>query len=336
MSELFVEVTRGGIVESRHFGDLAIVDRAGKLLWYVGDPHRVTFARSSAKPWQTVPLIETGAADEFEMSEEEIALCCASHNGEKQHVDKVIQFLNRIGISPDKLQCGAHAPYHAASHEALLRGNQEITAVHNNCSGKHSGMLALAKYIGADLDSYLSPTHPIQALIQEVVSDLCEVAREDIVIGIDGCGVPVFGLPVLSMANAYAKIADPSDLPEKRQAAIRRIRKAMLTHPDLVAGTGRFCTGLMNAGGGAILGKAGAEGVYCACLPDVGIGLALKVDDGNSRAGYPVVVEALRQTGLVSPEIIDSLADFHHPQLRNHKGTFVGEIRPVVQLKKAF
>jgi L-asparaginase II len=334
MSELLVEVRRGGIVESRHFGDLAIVNRQGRLLWYAGDPYRVTFARSSAKPWQTVPLIETGAADAFQMTTEEIALSCASHSGEEQHVGRVLAFLERIGISPEKLQCGAHAPYHAPSYEELLRSGREVTAVHNNCSGKHAGMLALAKFLKADLDTYLNLDHPVQQQILNAVSELCEVAKEDIAIGIDGCGVPVFGLPVIRMAHAYAKLADPSGLPERRQAALTRICQAMLAHPNLVAGTERFCTALMEAGGGAIVGKAGAEGIYCVGLPEAGIGLALKVDDGNARAAYPAVVEALRQAGLVSDRVVESLQAFHNPELKNHKGTVVGEISPVLRLHK--
>ncbi len=334
MSELFVEVRRGGIVESRHFGDLAVVDRQGKLLWYAGDPYRVTFARSSAKPWQTVPLIESGAADAFQMTAEEIALACASHSGEEQHVGRVLAFLERIGVAPEKLQCGAHAPYHTASYEELLRSGREIAAVHNNCSGKHSGMLALAKHLGADLDTYLNLEHPVQQRILAAVSELCEIRKQDIAIGIDGCGVPVFGMPVIKMALAYAKLADPSGLPEARQAALTRIRQAMLSHPNLVAGTERFCTALMEAGGGVVIGKAGAEGIYCVGLPEAGVGLALKIDDGNARAAYPAVVEALSQTGLVSERVVESLRAFHKPELKNHKGTVVGEIAPVLRLHK--
>ncbi len=334
MSDLLVEVRRGGIVESRHFGDVAVVDVQGKILWYVGDPFRVTFARSSAKPWQAIPLVESGAADAFQMSDEEIALACASHSGEVAHVDRVLAFLGRIGLSPGQLQCGAHAPYSAAAHEELLRSGQSPTPVHNNCSGKHAAMLAMAKYMDADLDDYLNPSHPVQQQILQAVSEMCEVAPEDIVIGIDGCGVPVFGLPVARMAHAFAKLADPSHLPEPRQTAVRRIAHAMMTHPHLVAGTDRFCTSLMQAGNGAVLGKVGAEGIYCAGIPGIGIGLAVKVDDGNPRAAYPTVVEAMRQAQLVSPQVLERLVSFHKPSLTNHKGTVVGEIVPVFRLKK--
>ncbi|MCL6515665.1 asparaginase [Alicyclobacillus sp.] len=334
MSERLVEVVRGPLVESQHRGDIAVVDRAGRLLWSVGDPHRVTYARSSAKPLQALPLVESGAADAFGMSDEEIALCCASHSGEEIHTERVLALLRRIDIDPKHLRCGAHAPYHAASYERLLRGGASPEAVHNNCSGKHAGMLAMAKFLGADLDTYLEPDHPVQRRILTAVSEVTGVAEEDIVLGTDGCGVPVFGLPVDAMARAYAQFTDPdpAEMGEPRARAMRRIARAMVSHPHLVAGTERFCTGLMSAGGGALLGKAGAEGVYCAGVMGAGIGLCVKVEDGDARAAYPSVVETLAQAGLVSPDVLAKLEGFRRPQLHNHAGTWVGEIRPVFRL----
>jgi L-asparaginase II len=334
MSEPMVQVWRGEIVESLHHGDIAIVDTKGNLLWSFGDPYRVTYARSSAKPWQAIPLVESGAADYFGMTDEELALSCASHNGEMSHVDKVRAFLSRIGVPETALQCGAHPPYHAASYESALKAGQDITAVHNNCSGKHSAMLALAKYLGTDLDTYLNRDHPIQTRILDAVSDITEVPKDQIHIGVDGCGVPVFGMPIANMAQGFAKLARPDGEPEPRRRTLTRLRDAMMAHPHFVAGTGRFCTALMEAADGAIVGKAGAEGVYCAGLVEHGIGICVKVDDGNGRGSYPAVVEALAQTGLMPQTLIDSLSAFHQPQVKNHQGTLVGRLEPCFQLQR--
>ena len=335
MSELLVEVWRGQMVESLHRGDVAVVDSHGNLLYYAGDPQRVTYARSSAKPLQALPMVESGAVDSFHMTDEEIALACASHSGEEQHVLRILAFLSRIGIPPEKLRCGTHAPYSQPAFELLLKRGEEYTAIHNNCSGKHSGMLAFAKFLNADLDSYLLLEHPIQQRILQVVSEMSEVNKDQIELGVDGCGVPVFGLPVQNLALAFAKLADPSELQPDRATAVRRIVTAMMKYPHLVAGTERFCTGLMEAGQGQVLGKAGAEGVYCAGIPAEGIGICVKVDDGNSRAAYPVVVETLRQLSLVSEEALAALEGFRNPILQNHQGTVVGELKPVFTLHKA-
>lgn len=332
MSEQLVEVLRGSLVESRHSGDIALVDSTGKLLWSVGDPGRVTYARSSAKPLQALPLVESGAADYFGMSDEEIALACASHNGEPAHVERVAQFLTRIGITPDRLRCGVHPPYYGRAYEDVLRSGNDVTAVHNNCSGKHAGMLAMAKFLGADLDTYQQQDHPVQRQILTAIAELCDLSTDDVVLGIDGCGVPVFGVPLAKLAMAFAKLASPAGLTEPRATALRRIAQAMIRHPHLVAGTDRFCTTLMVAGQGSIVGKAGAEGVYCAGLLNHGVGLCVKIDDGNSRAAYPSVVEALAQSGLVDAAVIEQLLPVHRPELRNHQGTLVGQLRPVFQL----
>ncbi len=329
-----IDVWRGNLVESRHHGDIAVVDLNGRVLWSLGDPGRVTYARSSAKPWQAIPLVESGAADHFGMSGEELALACASHNGEATHVNQVRAFLERIGVAESALQCGAHPPYHTASYEEALRSGEEITAVHNNCSGKHSAMLALAKYLDADLDTYLDLTHPVQQRILAAVSEMTVVAQDDIQIGVDGCGVPVFGLPIANMALAFAKLARPDNESATRRQTLTRLRDAMLAHPHYVAGTGRFCTSLMERAGGTVVGKAGAEGVYCAGLVEHGIGICVKVDDGNGRGSYPAVVETLAQTGLVSSSVIEALESFHHPTMKNHQGTVVGRVEPNFRLKQ--
>ncbi|MCL6444576.1 MAG: asparaginase [Alicyclobacillus sp.] len=335
VSERLVEVVRGGLVESWHNGDLAVVDTQGNVVWSVGDPDRIMYARSSAKPLQALPLVESGAADAFKMTSEELALACASHNGEAEHVDRIRAFLKRIGVDESHLHCGVHAPHHTDTWEAMLRRGEQAVALHNNCSGKHAGMLAMAKYLGADLDGYLSPDHPVQQEILRVVSEVCEVTRDHIHLGIDGCGVPVFALPLRKFAMAYARFANPDGQPQRRAEAMNRIARAMMAHPHLVAGTERFCTALMTVGNGRLLGKAGAEGVYCVGLLGTGHGICAKVDDGNSRGVYPAIVEALSQIGVLTTSEREALTSFHNPILKNHQGMVVGEIRPVFKLRQA-
>ncbi len=335
MSDLLVHVTRGSIVESRHRGDIAVVNGEGELLWSLGDPDRVTYARSAAKPMQALPLVESGAADAFDMTDEEIALCCASHSGEEMHVERVSALLARLGFTETDLQCGVHAPYRSQAYEQLLQTGSPVTAIHNNCSGKHAGMLAMAKFLGADPAGYLDLNHPVQQQILAVVSELCEVPVGDIAIGVDGCGVPVFGVPLARLAMAYARFTRPVGVSSQRAEAMSRIAQAMMRYPELVAGTDRFCTTLMGSHPGHLLGKTGAEGVYCAGLVDYGIGLCVKVDDGNSRASEPSVVETLLQTGLVPANVLERLQAVHHPVTRNHQGTVVGRLEPVFQLVKS-
>lgn len=334
MSELLVEVTRGPLVESRHFGDIAVVDREGRLLGAVGHPHRLTYARSAAKPFQAIPLIESGAADAFGLTSQEIAVACASHSGEEIHEDTVSRLLAKAGVDEGCLRCGVHAPYHAASHEALLRAGKQVRAIHNNCSGKHAGMLALAKYLGADLETYLDPDHPVQRRIFETISTLAGIRQEDIVRAVDGCSAPVFGLPLDRIALMYAKLASASG-PSPLEQAMIRIYDAMSAHPQLVAGTDRFCTALIQAGGGRWIGKAGAEGVYGVAIRTLGVGIAVKVDDGNARAAYPAVVEVLSQLGALTAADHASLESFWHPVLRNHQAKEVGRIQPRFALRSA-
>jgi len=335
MSERIANVWRGEMVESSHDGDAVVVDTHGNVLWSLGNPERMIYARSSAKPLQALPLIETGAADAFSLTEEELAVTCASHNGEPYHTNLVAGILKKIGMSENDLQCGVHAPYHTPSYEALLRQNIELGPLQNNCSGKHAGMLVLCAHLGADKGTYLSRQHPVQRAIRGAIASICEFPEEEIVPGTDGCGVPVFGLPLEKLALGFAHLANPVDLPDTRQDALNRIRNAMLHYPYAIAGEDRFCTDLMVAGRGRIVGKTGAEAVYALGLPEPGWGLCLKVSDGNSRAIPPVVVDMLQQIQAVPDEVIANLAKHHFPEMRNHQGTLVGRIESVARLKSS-
>lgn len=336
MSERLVELTRGRIVESIHRGDLAVVDSSGKLLYSVGSPReKVAFIRSSSKPVQAVPVVESGAIDRFQLTEKELAVFCASHNAEEIHVETVLGILQKIGLSESALQCGRHLPLDKNASAALLQAGKEPTEVHCNCSGKHSGMLTFAQQMGWDVSNYTDLEHPVQQAMLRSMSVFAGMRPEEIEIGVDGCGVPVFGLPVYNMALAWARLADPSGLPTSTQQAVTRIRSAMTAWPQLVAGTGRLCTALMTQLNGRVIAKSGAEGVYCSAILGKGIGIAVKIEDGNGRANGPVVVETLRQLGVLTEEDLQQLQSFHQPTLYNHRHDVIGRSLPAFTLQPA-
>ncbi|MFC0213205.1 asparaginase [Paenibacillus chartarius] len=327
-----VRVTRGPLTECFHHGHIAVVDTAGTVLHQAGDPHFVTFARSAAKPLQALPVIESGAADAFGLTGEEIALLCASHNGEELHTSTAAAILGKIGLSELNLRCGAHLPFHRPTASAMRERGEAPTSLHNNCSGKHAGMLALAVRLGAPTEDYLSLEHPAQQRMLEAVSGMSGVPESSIAIGVDGCGVPVFGLPLSALAAAYARLGCPESLAPQRRAACSRVTTAMAAHPEYVAGDDRFDTRLMRVSQGRVLGKMGAEGVFAMSVPERGLGIAVKIEDGAKRALYPAAAEALRQLGLLDADQLSALSSYHRPLQRNWQGTEVGAIVPDFRL----
>lgn len=327
-----VHITRGAIVESIHRGHIAVADTDGKTIAGAGNPDYVTYARSSAKLIQAIPVVASGAAKRFGFTSQEIAILCASHGGEAQHVDTVTSMLAKIGIVPDALRCGAHAPYHKPSADALMHEGRKPTSLHNNCSGKHTGMLALSVYLEAPLETYLEPEHPTQKKMRSAFAAFAGVPEERIAIGVDGCGVPVYGLPLKHLAQAFARLGKPSEpLPVD---ACNTIIDSIAKHPVMIAGTGRFDSALIEATGGRVIGKMGAEGVFAVTKPGSGLGMACKIEDGSGRAMYPAVTEALLQLDWISGEEAQRLSDFHHPVVRNWAGTEVGRTFPVFELEK--
>ena len=327
---VLVELTRGGIVEAIHRGDVAVVDPAGSLLAFVGDPRRkVTYWRSSAKPFQAMPLVYTGAAERFGLDAADLALCSASHQGEPIHTERALRILERIDCDLEALRCGVHAPYDVATADALRARGEAPSALHNNCSGKHAGMLVLARHLGAPLDTYLEPDHPVQRTILANVRLMTGV--EDIPTSVDGCGVPCFALPVDRMALAFARLMRPDGLDEPFAQAAGAIRDAMRAHPALVGGTGRFDTDLMREAKGRVLSKGGASGVLCMGLED-GRGIALKIEDGAVTPGYSRGVAGLHLLrwlgGVLDEAAVAALASHARPQIRNVAGRVVGEARP--------
>jgi L-asparaginase II len=342
--EPLVEVRRGALTESRHRGHLVVLDSADEVRAFLGVPETVTYLRSSAKPFQALPLVASGAADRFNFTPPEIAVACASHNGEPLHTLTVASMLRKIGLEPSALKCGVHEPFSKEVTLALRQRGEQPNVLQNNCSGKHAGMLALALHLGAPTETYDQPDHPVQLMIGRAVSQFSGVPIEDIAIATDGCGAPVFGITVRAMALMYARlIAPPQEFDEKTREACRRIVTAMKENPEMIGGGSateqRLDTEMMRASQGRLISKIGAEGVYTVgVLPSerwpLGLGLALKIEDGEDRRARPtVVIEALRQLGVLEGEALDALAPYARFSVRNHRGEEVGEVRPSFELK---
>ncbi len=334
VGEVLVEVKRGGTTESVHSGHIAIVNEFGELLHAVGQPNRMTFARSTLKPIQTLPLIQSGAAERFLFHDRELSICCGSHGGEERHVQLVQSMLYRLGLEEQHLQCGSHVPYDLSSADRLASMGERPTALHNNCSGKHAGMLAAALHLQSDIYGYYKEDHPVQRRVLDTIRELAPLADDELETGIDGCGIPTFALPLHKLAWLYARLAAPDSITSSRslQQAAARAGAAMMAYPDMVGGTGVACSRLMQALPGKLIAKGGAEGVYCVGLVRSKLGIAVKVDDGQARAAIPAVIEALRQLGELSGDEYERISDLHKPVIRNRREETVGRIEPVYQL----
>ncbi|WP_442603883.1 asparaginase [Paenibacillus sp. KN14-4R] len=331
-SNLTVRVLRGPMMESLHTGHAVVVNTQGEILFSAGNPNFVTYARSTAKLIQALPIIESGAADHFHLTDKEIALLCASHNGEDEHVQTAQSILSKIGLTSDALSCGVHDPFHAPTTKRMREEGISATTLHNNCSGKHSAMLALAVHLNASTEGYAAVEHPVQQFMRNTVSEMSGVPLDELVIGIDGCGVPVFGMGIHQLALAYARIGNPEGLESTRANACRRIINAIAAHPYYVAGSDRFDTALAEVTKGRIIGKLGAESVYAMSVPDKGWGIVLKIQDGSKRALEPAAAEILHQLGLLSPQELQALESYRLPTTRNWMGTQVGAIVPEANL----
>ncbi|HVG37934.1 MAG TPA: asparaginase [Pyrinomonadaceae bacterium] len=336
-----VEVRRGSITESRHRGHVIAVDPEGGHLARLGAPECLTFLRSSAKPFQAIPLVTSGAADRYGFTPPELAVACGSHSGEPEHVATVAGMLAKINSEKRALKCGLHEPFSREVARELKAAGRPPDVLQNNCSGKHAGMLALARHLGAPLENYDQPQNPVQLLIVREVERFSGVPSEDVAVGVDGCGVPVFGVTVRAMALMYARLINPPiDFPEEVRAACARLTAAMAAHPEMVGGTSeRLDTEIMRATRGAVISKVGAEGVYTAgVLPGErwprGLGLALKIEDGEDRRARPtVVIESLRQLGVLDAPALDALAPYASFAVKNNRGERVGEIRASFELE---
>jgi L-asparaginase II len=330
MSSFVIESTRSGFVESVHHVSVAVVDAKGALVASAGDPERISMWRSAAKPFQALPLVKDGAADRFGFGARELALSCASHSSEPVHREVCAGMLRAAGCEESQLACGPHPPLSQAVADEALRQGTTISPRWSNCSGKHAGMLALARHRGWPTEGYERAGHPVQERILDEVSHWTGVARGELLQAVDGCTAVCFGLPLRAMATAYARwgVAD--------EAPARRLREAMWAHPELIAGTGRLCTELMAVARGRVLAKVGAEGIYSAAVPELGLGLALKVEDGDMRCSPPALLEVLRQVleryaGKVAVPL-EGLAHHVEPLQRNTRGVVTGSLRAAGRL----
>ena len=328
-------VRRGGFVESEHRGHGAVVDESGRRAGSCGDPSLPTFLRSSAKPFQALPLLEAGGAEEFRLSSRDIALICASHGGEPRHVRGAGRLLERAGFSPRDLVCGPHLPLHEPSARALLSRGERPTRLHNNCSGKHAGLLLACRLLGLSPKGYWQGNHPLQRSIRRRISELTSFPESSMEEAVDGCGLVVYRIPLHAIALGYARLMSRSVPGESAaQAGARgRIVAAMWAAPDMVAGTGFFTTELLRAGAGRWIGKEGAEGVYAVGVRGKGAdgiasGLALKIEDGSARARPAVTLAILREMGWTSASAGRKLHAFAAPSVVNAAGATVGSIDP--------
>ncbi|CAN5503748.1 asparaginase [soil metagenome] len=338
-SKILAKVIRGETVESIHRGHLIVVDGDAKTIASLGNPVIVTFFRSSAKPFQAFPFLISGAASAFGFSEKEIALACGSHSGEKIHTETIEKMLQKLGLSESDLRCGTQLPFHEETAKKMIRAGEKPTQLHNNCSGKHAAMLALARHIGADAQTYKHLENPTQQAILQCVSNFTDIPPDKIKIGIDGCAAPNFALPISAMAKSFARlIFPPKSFDKELREACRRSVSAMRNYPEMIGGTQRLDTIIMQTLRGKIISKVGAEGVYLAgVLPSPkwkkGLGIAFKIEDGEDKRARPVVaIELLRQLGILDAESLKQLSPM---AIENRRGDIVGRVEASFDLNIA-
>ncbi len=321
---VLVNTLRGEVIENRHRGAIAVCDPGGRLVHAWGDVDAPVYPRSSVKTLQALPLVESGAADHYHLDDAELALACSSHSAEPGHTQTVQAWLRRLGLDEDALECGAHAPYHVPTAEALLRNHLEAGRVHNNCSGKHTGMLTTCRFLGEGTRGYIDREHPSQQRWFDALGEMADIDMRRLPWNRDGCGIPVIAMPLKSIATAFARIAAPDDLAAARGSAIERLCNAIASNPFMVAGSGRLCTEVIELSGRRTLVKTGADGVYTAALQEQGLGVALKIDDGNGEAAQVAVLAILRRLGGLHADELEALAPRCRMPISNTRGVITG------------
>jgi L-asparaginase II len=322
------DIRRGSLVESRHRGSIAVVDADGSLVLALGNVETLVYPRSAVKAMQALVLVESGAADRFGLNEEALALACASHGGEPGHVAVVERMLAAAGLDPSALACGVHWPSHAPSAQALARSGASATALHNNCSGKHAGFLCAACALGVDPLGYTEPGHAVQRAVKAVFEDLAGIAIPDEHRAVDGCSVPTWAMPLSALARGFARFGSGKGMGPQRAKAAERLRAACAAKPWHIAGTGRFCTAVMERFGDRVFVKTGAEGVFCGAIPGAGLGVAIKIDDGAARASEVAMAGVIARFVPLDDEDRAALDRLLRPALRNWNGIEVGAIAP--------
>lgn len=330
---VLVEVTRGPLVESRHAGAFAVVDASGKVVFSQGDIDQAIYPRSAIKALQALPLVETGAAERFGLTDAELALCCSSHSGEPDHVATAAAILTKAGRDVTTLECGAHWPSREEAARELARSGVKPLALHNNCSGKHAGFVCLACAEGVDPKGYVTRDHRVQFMVAAAVSEMTGApVTAETACGIDGCSIPTFGLPLKALALGFARFCTETGLGADRAAAAARLKRACAAHPFMVAGTGRFCTDVMALLGARVFVKTGAEGVFCAAFPNLGLGIALKCADGAGRAAEVMMATLISKYVEMNADEERAFEKWRRPLITNWNGIEVGAVRFVGDL----
>ncbi|MDY6844148.1 MAG: asparaginase [Thermodesulfobacteriota bacterium] len=334
-SPVLVTVTRGGHLESFHRGSIVIANARGNIIDALGNPNFPTFMRSCAKPIQALPIVESGATETFSFTDAELALFCGSLNGQDFQIDILQSILTKIGLNENNLKCGIHRPSHRATAESMRKDGLTTTQLHNNCAGKHTCMLALCVHHKYPIDTYLEVNHPVQKMILNTVAKMCDIEAQEVKIGIDGCGVPVFSVPLKNIAVSYAKLAAPeaSNETTQRKEAIKRLTQSLVQYPEMIAGDERICTDIMRIAHGRVLAKTGADGSYAMGLLEKGLGVGIKVDDGSTRALNPIVIDSLVKMGIITESEKDSLKAYYNPVISNYRKEEVGRISTTFSLK---
>ena len=329
MNPVLVESLRGGIVESRHRGAAANVDALGRTIWVAGDGDAVVFPRSAVKPLQALPLAASGAADRLGLDHAEVAVACGSHGGAQEHVATVGSLLVKAGCDASALECGAHWPLDESAARELAAQGWKPSPLHNNCSGKHAGFLAITRCRGLDPTGYVRPEHTAMREVTSALGTVLGVRIDDAPRGTDGCGIPAFAVPLTALAGGFARLGTGLGLPVDLAAAAARIQAAVAAAPRMIAGEGRFDTDIAACGG--VLAKSGAEGVACATVPALGLGVAVKIDDGAGRAAQVVMATLLARLGNAtgSGDAVRVVCErYGRPVLKNWNGLEVGALRP--------
>lgn len=327
-NSVVIEVMRGARVESRHRGSGAVVDADGGVVFSFGEIDEPVFPRSAVKALQALPLVESGAADKVGLTDAELALACASHGGEEGHAEGAARMLAKVGRDVGALECGAHWPGAEAASRALARAGREPSALHNNCSGKHAGFVCLACAMGEDPRGYVAADHPVQRVVKDALEQMTGAALAEDDRAVDGCSIPTYAIPLRRLAHGFARFGTGEGLGPQRRAAAERIRHAVAANPWMVGGSGTFDTDVMGLLGGRAFSKTGAEGVFCAALPEAGLGIAVKVDDGASRASQAIMGALLARFCPMPDDLRARLEPWVSPVLRNWNGIAVGRVRP--------
>lgn len=333
MAKKLIEITRGEVVETIHYGDVVVVNSKGDILHQYGDANKYTYWRSAAKPIQAFNVILSGAADKYKFTKAEIAIMCASHYGEKFHIKTIESILSKIGLTEEAILGGTVTSLSADYALELAANQTQLNPMYSDCSGKHAGKLSICQHQNYPIESYKELEHPVQQEILEVIAEMCDIKKEDIAIGIDGCSVPVHAMPLKNMALAYARLANPSPLTLPYKTASEKIFEAMISHPEMISGTNGFCSELIALTNGKLVGKVGAEGIYCVGIKDKDLGFAIKMESGSMAVLPPVVLQVLQDLDILDSSELEALSKYYPMNNTNDLKQIVGEIRAVFSLK---